>query len=88
MESEVEIRIQCPRNVIWWKWVKVIEGLHGSTKWEEVMMKEEEKDLGVIVQDTLTSEGHMYGIFASIYRSLTNIRVTFNDMDKIMIKTS
>ena len=37
-------------------------------------------------EDTLITERHKNGIFASTYRTLTNIRMTFNYMDKSMIK--
>ncbi|MPC13151.1 hypothetical protein E2C01_005872 [Portunus trituberculatus] len=50
---------------------------------EEIIMKKgEEKDLGVIIQDTLTPERHINGLFASTYKILTNIRVVFTYMDK------
>ena len=54
---------------------------------EEVIMKSrEEKDLEVIIQDTLTPERHISEIFSSTYRMLTNIRVAFQYMDKDMMK--
>ena len=49
---------------------------------EEVIMKSrEEKDLGVIVQDSLTPERHINGICGLTHRMLTNIRVAFQYMD-------
>ena len=46
---------------------------------EEVIMKSrEEKDLGVIVQDSLPHK--------MTHRMLTNIRVAFHNMDKDMMK--
>ena len=54
---------------------------------EEVIKKsKEEKDLGVIIQDTLSPERHINNIFNNTYRLLTNIRVAFNYMDKSMMK--
>ena len=54
---------------------------------EKVIMKSrEEKDLGVIIQDTLTPERHISEIFGSTYRMLMNIRVAFHYMDKAMMK--
>ncbi|MPC57215.1 hypothetical protein E2C01_051191 [Portunus trituberculatus] len=51
---------------------------------EEIIMKRsEEKDLGVTIQDTLTPERHINGPFASTYKTLANIRLAFNYMDKI-----
>ncbi len=46
----------------------------------------EEKDLGVIIQDTLSPEKHINGIFGSTYNLLANIRVAFNYLDKEMMK--
>ncbi|MPC80791.1 hypothetical protein E2C01_075384 [Portunus trituberculatus] len=48
------------------------------------MEKKEEKDLGVIIQDTLIPERHIKGLFTSTYKTQTNIRVAFNYMDKSM----
>ena len=57
---------------------------------EEVIRKSrEEKDLGVIVQDSLTPEWHIKHIkrmCGSTHRMLTNIRVVFHYMDKDMMK--
>ena len=50
-----------------------------DTMGEEVIMKEEEQDLGVIIQDINV-------LSTSIYRTLTNIRAVFNYMDKTMMK--
>ena len=52
---------------------------------EVIMKSREEKDLGVIVQDSLTPERHINGICDSPHRILTNIRVAFHYMDKDMI---
>ena len=60
--------------------------------WEYKMGKEvikkskEEKDLGVVVQDNLSPEAHIRGVFGSTYRMLTNIRVEFHYMDMSMMK--
>ena len=60
--------------------------------WEYKMGKEvikkskEEKDLGVVVQDNLSPEAHIRGVFGSTYRMLTNIRVAFHYMDMSMMK--
>ena len=54
---------------------------------EDIIMKsKEEKDLGVTMQDTLSPERHISGIFNSTYRLLTNIRVSFNYMDTSMMR--
>ena len=54
---------------------------------EEVITKgREEKDLGVIIQDTLSPERHISGIFGSTYRMLSNIRIAFGYMDKDMMR--
>ena len=51
-----------------------------------VMKSREERDLGVVVQDTLSPEKHINGIFASTYKSLANIRIAFSYMDVMMKK--
>ena len=54
---------------------------------EEVIMKSrKEKDLGVVIQDTLTPEQHISEIFGKTYRMLTNVKVAFHYMDKDMMK--
>ena len=53
---------------------------------EEVITKRKEKDLGVIIQDNLSPEKHINGIFGSTYNFLSNIRVAFHHMDKDMMK--
>ncbi|MPC81401.1 hypothetical protein E2C01_076015 [Portunus trituberculatus] len=50
------------------------------------MKRREKKDLGVIIQDTLTPERHNNGLFASTYKTLSNMRVAFSYMDKSMMK--
>ena len=50
------------------------------------MKSNKEKDLGVVVQDTLSPERHINGIFGSAYRVLTDIRVAFHYMDKSMMR--
>ena len=53
---------------------------------ETIVKSREERDLGVVVQDTLSPEKHINGIFASTYRTLANIRVAFSYMDTNMMK--
>ena len=53
---------------------------------ETILKSKEEKDLGVVIQDTLSPERHINGIFGSTYKLLTNIRVAFTYMDKEMMK--
>ncbi len=53
---------------------------------ETIVKRREERDLGVVVQDTLSPEKHINGIFASTYRTLANIRVAFSYMDTNMMK--
>ena len=50
-----------------------------------ITKSKEEKDLGVIIQDTLSPERHINGIFGSTYGLLTNIRVAFHYLDTIMM---
>ena len=53
---------------------------------EEIPMTKEEKDLGVVIQDTLSLARHINQLFGSTYRMLTNIRVASHYMDKYMMK--
>ena len=53
---------------------------------EQIIKSKEEKDLGVIIQDTMTPERHIGGIFGATYRMLTNIRLAFNYLDKDIMK--
>ena len=46
----------------------------------------EEKDLGVVIQDTVSPERHINQLFGSTYRTLTNIRVAFHYMYKDIMK--
>ena len=46
----------------------------------------EEKDLGVIVQDSLSPERHINRIFGAAYGLLSNIRVAFQYMDADMMR--
>ena len=43
-----------------------------------ILKSKEERDLGVMIQDTLSPEKHINGIFRSTYNLLANIRVAFN----------
>ena len=46
---------------------------------QEVILKtREEKNLGVVIQDTLGPERHISQLFGSTYRILSNIRVAFH----------
>ena len=45
----------------------------------------EEKDLGIIIQDTLTPEKHINKLFGETYRLLQNIRVAFHYLDGDMM---
>ena len=51
-----------------------------------ILKSNEEKDLGVMIQDTLSPEKHINNIFGSTYSLLANIRVAFNHLDKEMMK--
>ncbi len=53
---------------------------------EVITKKKEEKDLGVIIQDDLSPEKHINGLFGATYNFLSNIRVAFHHMDKEMMK--
>ena len=52
---------------------------------EVILQNKDEKDLGVVVQDTLIPEWHISQLFGSTY-ILTNIRVAFHYMDKDMMR--
>ena len=58
------------------------------TKIERIQISKtkEEKDLGVVIQDTLNPEWHTSQQFGSMYRMLTNIRIAFHYMDKDIVK--
>ena len=54
---------------------------------QEVICKtKEEKDLEVVIQDTLSPERHINQLFGSTYTLLTNIKVAFHYMDKNIMK--
>lgn len=53
---------------------------------DEIMKSKKEKDLGVVIQDTLQPGQHISEIFGSTYRLLSNIRVAFHYMDKTMME--
>ena len=53
---------------------------------EEIPKTKEEKDLGVVIQDTLNPKQNINKLFGSTYRMLANIRVAFHYMDKNMMK--
>ena len=54
---------------------------------QEVILKtKEEKDVGVVIQDTLSPEWHINQLFGSTYRILTSINVAFLYMHNDMMK--
>ena len=53
---------------------------------EELKKVHEEKDLGVIIQDSLKPEKHIGKIFGETYRMLRNIRAAFHHMSGEMMK--
>ena len=53
---------------------------------DTIMKSNKEKDLGVVVQDTLSPERHINGIFGSAYGVLMDVRVAFSYIDKNMMK--
>ncbi|MPC52788.1 hypothetical protein E2C01_046665 [Portunus trituberculatus] len=53
---------------------------------EQIMKTKEEKELGVIIQENLSPKKHISIIFGLSYKMLTNIRVTFQYMDKDMME--
>ena len=54
---------------------------------EEIPKTKEEKDLGVVIQDTLNpAEQHINKLLGSTYKMLANIRVAYHYMDKDMMK--
>ncbi len=48
----------------------------------EILKVQEERDLGVIIQDNLESESHVNRIFGDTYRVVRNIGITFHYMYK------
>ena len=54
---------------------------------QEVILKtKEEKDIGVVIQDSLSPGWHISQLFGLTYRTLTNIGVAFHYMGKDMMK--
>ena len=47
---------------------------------------DQEKDLGMVMQDNLSPEKHINKIFGETYNMLRNIRVAFHYMCKEMMK--
>ena len=47
---------------------------------------DQEKDLGIVMQDNLAPEKHINKIFGETYNMLRNIRVAFPYLDKEMMK--
>ena len=76
MEHKVKIGIQeIPYDGIRKEQKKDSLGL--SMEEEVIMKNKEEKDLGVVIQDTLSPEQHISKLFGSMYKMLTNIKVPF-----------
>ena len=46
----------------------------------------EEKDLGVVIQDNLSPEKHIYRIFGDTFRMLRNIWRVFHFLDENMVR--
>ena len=46
----------------------------------------EQKDVGVVIQDNLSPEKHIYRIFGDTFRMLRNIWMTFHFLDKDMMR--
>ena len=53
---------------------------------ENLKEVQEEKDLGVTFQDTLSPENHIGRLFGQAYRMLQNVKTAFHYMDKDMMK--
>ncbi|MPC91532.1 hypothetical protein E2C01_086576 [Portunus trituberculatus] len=53
---------------------------------EQIMKTEEEKNLGVVIQENLNPVKHISKIFGLAYKTLTNIRVAIQYMDKDMME--
>ena len=53
---------------------------------EKIKEANEEKDLGVIIQNTLSPEKHINRIFGKTYNMLQNIGLAFNYLDEEMMK--
>ena len=55
---------------------------------QEVILNKtrEEKDLGMVIQDTLSPEQNISQLFGSTYRILANIRVALHYTDKDMVR--
>ena len=49
---------------------------------EDISIAKEEKDLGVVIQDSLSSEKHINRIFGDTFRMLGNIQMAFHFLDK------
>ena len=49
-------------------------------------IENEEKDLGVVMQDNLSPEKHIDKIFGDTFTMLRNIRMAFHFLEKVMRK--
>ena len=53
---------------------------------DKISRVNEEKDIGILIQDNLSPEKHIDKIFGDTYRMLRNIRVAFYFLDKEMMR--
>ena len=51
-----------------------------------ISIAKEEKDLGMVIQDNLSSEKHINRIFGDTLRMLRNIWMAFHFLDKDMVR--
>ena len=51
-----------------------------------IAIVKEEKHLGVVIQDNLSPEKHIYRIFGDTFMMLRNIRMAFHFLDKDMMR--
>ena len=51
-----------------------------------IAKSKEERDLGVIIQDSMSPERHISGIFGTTHGLLSNVRVAFHYMDASMMR--
>ncbi len=75
-----------PENAMCWNQENQRPSWNYKMGREIITKSNEEKALGVMIQDTLSPERHINGIFGSAYSMLTNIRLEFNYSEKEMMK--
>ena len=51
-----------------------------------ISIEEEDKDLGVVIQDNLSPEKHINKIFVNTFKMLRNKRMAFHFLDKDMVR--